>query len=79
MAEDVTHSRPLDGVLLTIDPHTSRYKTSDGKAINILSNHDEPTSVSEAIEIIGECHTKWLELIASGGISYPNFWLGSSW
>jgi 3'-phosphoadenosine 5'-phosphosulfate synthase len=54
------------------------YKTSDGKAINTISNHNIPTSVPQAIEIITECHAKWLELVASGTTHYSNLWLGSS-
>jgi len=55
------------------------YKTSDGKAINVISNHNIPTSVLQAVEIISECHKKWLELVSSGTTQYSNLWLGSSW
>ena len=54
-----------------------RYKTSDGKAINALSNDGEPTSLLEAANIISECHEKWKNLIASGTSEYPSFWLGT--
>jgi 3'-phosphoadenosine 5'-phosphosulfate synthase len=54
------------------------YKTSDGKAINVLSNSGEPTSRLEAVSIISECHEKWTELVATGASEYPEFWLGHS-
>jgi len=55
------------------------YKTSDGKAINVISNQNIPTSVLQAVEIISECHKNWLELVSSGTAQYSNLWLGSSW
>jgi len=50
------------------------YKTSDGKGVNSLAQ-DYPTSVSEAVEIIEECHTRWQSLKAQGGAGH-GFYMG---
>jgi len=60
-----------------------RYKTSDGKPENKLAQ-DEPTSVEEAVEIIGETHSRWRKLCGKEGYTYgttlkgaEGFWLSS--
>lgn len=50
------------------------YKTSDGKGVNSLAQ-DFPTSVSEAVEIIEECHGRWQSLKAQGGAGH-GFYMG---
>jgi hypothetical protein len=58
------------------------YKTSDGKPQNTLSSM-EPTSVSEALGIIGDVNKFYKDLVATGstkniyGFSLPS-WSGSS-
>lgn len=60
-----------------------RYKTSDGKPENSLAQ-DTPTSVSEAVSIIQETHTRWRDLCGrlSPKSAIPKgaekFWLDSA-
>lgn len=47
------------------------YKTSDGKAVNNLSQ-ETPTSKEEALHIVSETHTRWLAL-TTGQVSGTGF------
>lgn len=59
-----------------------RYKTSDGKPENVLAR-DYPTSVSGALDIIEETHSRWRSLCGHGTTSSSftkgaeQFWLSS--
>ena len=50
------------------------YKTSDGKAENVLAS-DTPYSISEANAIIEECHERW-QALKAGTAANPGFFLG---
>eukprot|EP00620_Florenciella_sp_RCC1587_P021806 CAMPEP_0182556594 /NCGR_PEP_ID=MMETSP1324-20130603/806_1 /TAXON_ID=236786 /ORGANISM="Florenciella sp., Strain RCC1587" /LENGTH=1013 /DNA_ID=CAMNT_0024768507 /DNA_START=30 /DNA_END=3071 /DNA_ORIENTATION=- len=50
------------------------YKTSDGKGVNELAQ-EYPTTKTEAIGIIEECHQRW-QALRSGGSNTHGFYLG---
>merc|ERR1719409_1744626 len=50
------------------------YKTTDGKAENVLAS-DTPYSISEANAIIEECHERW-QALKAGTAANPGFFLG---
>jgi len=50
------------------------YKTSDGKAENVLAS-DTPYSINEATAIIEECHERW-QALKAGTTANPGFFLG---
>lgn len=49
------------------------YKTTDGKAVNVLSS-DVPKTSTEALAIVNECHESWKALKARGP-GDTGFWL----
>ena len=64
-------SRP--GVLEKLVEWLKRYKTTDGKAINVLAS-DTPSTTDVAMGVVNECHNSWKKLVASGP-GTTGFWL----
>jgi len=64
----------MPGVLEKLVEWLKLYKTTDGKAVNVLAS-DTPSSVPEAMAVIEECHKSWKKLKAAGPGS-TGFWLG---
>ena len=50
------------------------YKTTDGKAINVLAS-DKPTDAAKAAAVVSECHSSWKALKAKC-VGDTGFWLG---
>jgi len=63
----------LPGVLEKLIEWLKMYKTTDGKAANVLSS-DTPMSAVRANEVIAECHESWKRLKARGP-GDTGFWL----
>jgi inorganic pyrophosphatase len=64
----------MPGVLEKLVEWLKYYKTTDGKAVNVLSS-DVPKSAAEAARVVTECHQSWKSLKERGPGS-TGFWLG---
>ena len=64
----------MPGVLEKLVEWLKMYKTTDGKAANVLAS-DIPVDAAKAAEVVSECHASWktLKERGSGG---TGFWLG---
>jgi 3'-phosphoadenosine 5'-phosphosulfate synthase len=62
------------GLISKLIDWLKKYKTSDGKPENFLSS-DFPTSESEAINIINECHDRWINLKAGRSGTREGFYI----
>jgi inorganic pyrophosphatase len=63
----------MPGVLEKIIEWLKMYKTTDGKAVNVLAS-DTPKTSAEASAVIAECHESWKALKARGA-GTTGFWL----
>ena len=54
------------GVMEDLVNWLKMYKTSDGKGVNELGNHDRPISVGDAKTLINECNDAWKEMCKKG-------------
>jgi len=63
----------MPGVLEKLIEWLKYYKTTDGKAVNVLSS-DTPKTAAQASQVIAECHDSWKALKAKGAGS-TGFWL----
>jgi len=64
----------MPGVLEKLVEWLKMYKTTDGKAINVLAS-DKPTDAAKAAAVVSECHSSWKALKAKG-VGDTGFWLG---
>ena len=64
----------MPGVLEKLIEWLKMYKTTDGKAINVLAS-DTPKTAAEAAAVVSECHASWTALKARGP-GATGFWLG---
>lgn len=64
------------GITVKLMDWLKLYKTSDGKGVNELAQ-ERPTSRVEALEIIEECHQRWVRLQSGLAGSDHGFYLGS--
>jgi 3'-phosphoadenosine 5'-phosphosulfate synthase len=64
----------MPGVLEKLVEWLKMYKTTDGKAVNVLAS-DTPLGPAAAAKVIGECHESWKALKARGA-GTTGFWLG---
>jgi len=64
----------MPGVLEKLIEWLKMYKTTDGKAMNVLAS-DKPKTAAEAAAVVGECHASWKALKARGP-GDSGFWLG---
>lgn len=62
------------GIVAKLIDWLKMYKTSDGKGVNSLAQ-EFPTTTSEAIEIIEECHLRW-KALKEHQVTNPGFFLG---
>jgi len=67
---DLEYVKP--GIVEKLIDWLKMYKTSDGKAVNELAQ-EFPTTKTEAIQIIEECHQRWMALTSSG-VTSRGFW-----
>merc|ERR1719181_1988672 len=63
----------MPGVLENLVEWLKMYKTTDGKAVNVLTS-DTPTSAAAAAAVVAECHESWKALKAKGA-GDTGFWL----
>jgi len=66
--------RVMPGVVNRLVEWLKMYKTTDGKAINVLTS-DVPTDSTKASQVVAECHESWKALKARGA-GTTGFWLG---
>jgi len=64
----------MPGVLEKLVEWLKRYKTTEGKPLNVLAS-DTPKTAAEAAAVVGECHASWKALKARGP-GETGFWLG---
>jgi len=64
----------MPGVLEKLVEWLKMYKTTDGKAVNVLAS-DTPLDATKAAAVVGECHASWKALKARGP-GDTGFWLG---
>ena len=55
--------RELPGVIDTVKQWFKYYKTTDGKAVNVLGFDERVLGVDEAEEVIRETHDAWKALV----------------
>jgi len=65
--------RVMPGVLEKLVEWLKMYKTTDGKAVNVLAS-DTPSTVPVAMGVVNECHSSWKKLVAAGP-GATGFWL----
>merc|ERR1719379_275485 len=67
LAPGLTNARDLlttmPGVTERLVEWLKMYKTTDGKAVNVLTS-DTPTNATKAAAVVGECHQSWKALKA---------------
>ena len=64
----------MPGVLENLLDWLKNYKTTDGKAVNLLTS-DTPTSAADAAKVVAECHESWKALKADPKRGDSEFWL----
>lgn len=65
----------MPGVLPALLDWLKMYKTTDGKAVNLLES-DTPDSAEQAKAVIAECHEAWKRLAVAKSAPNPGgFWL----
>lgn len=66
----------MPGMLDRLADWLQNYKTTDGKAPNVLRSRN-PTTPAAAASVIAECHEGWRGLQERGRVG-TSFWLGNS-